>query len=210
MSPEAGQAFFTATTSTTISRIIKPAGNTLDLCIAACAATANLNCMVQFNLTAAEGTRCVVSTLTPATSDAPVGSGPAQFVYKLPPAGLVAASSVPNSAPSSVAGKMMSSGHYAHGTIAGAGLTEWLTVGTGLTADARTFSSTAPSMVGLVKDCKKTCDNSNVCIGFIAMPAPDANAPANSATCYFRGGVDALGTRAFFAIPAGNTATLMW
>lgn len=202
MSPEAGQAFFTAATATAITRNIVTGANTIAACIAACPTPANVNCIVQFNASAAPDPGCVVATLA-AASSAPSDTAP-QFVYKLPPVGVVGASSVPQ-----VAGKMMSSGHYAHGTIAAATHADWLTVGTNLTADARMFSAaaTAVSITRKMKECKKICDDSNVCIGFVAEPA----ATAGDFNCYFRGGVDALNTRAFFAIPDGDiTAPLMW
>lgn len=207
MSPEAGQAIFTAGTAAEIARSTITTANDLTACIAAC--TVTTNCIVQFNASAAANSRCVLATFNPVASTAPAtATSELQFVYKLPPAGLVAASSVPNAA-----GKMMSSGHYAHSVITGATLAQWQTVGTNLTSDARTFSTNAAtSATLLMKECKKACDNSNVCIGFIAQyVAPNSpTVPAGSVNCYFRGGVDALSTRSFFAIPAGATEGLQW
>ena len=73
--------------------------------------------------------------------------------------------------------------------------------------DARTFVTGAaawdtPSAAdnkGKRAECAKKCDASNVCWGFLF--------DAAAGKCLFRGGVDALRTRSFFALPAAAAGT---
>ena len=183
MSPEAGQAYFTPATSVTLTNAT--AAN-LAACLASC--PANKCCLAQF-----DGSNCQSATLAPAAATA---TGP-QLAYKLPPSTLGSASSVHHKAK----GKMISSGYYAHCDIASADLDSWFTVGSNLTADARTFATGAAvwdTTVTSKADCKKKCDNSNVCFGFVSTTVSGA------VRCAYRGGVDALGSRAFFVLPVGG------
>jgi hypothetical protein len=185
LSPEAGQAFFSPTAA--IQGVVANATMAnLTACMATC--PAGTFCMTQFDSTTSS---CKTANLSLANST----DATDQLVYKLPPATLSSASSVKDSA---VKAKMISSGYYAHGTLPANGTaarTAWNSVGSALGADARTFVTSAAWDLGSSKaDCKKKCDNSNVCFGFIFTSSPLG--------CQYRGGVDALTTRSFFVIPA--------
>jgi hypothetical protein len=188
LSPEAGQAYLApAAVNTLLSSA--PAAD-LTTCITSC--TATKLCLAQYDVATST---CWKTALSPVASDA----AGIQLVYKLPPSTLGSASSVTEEA-GKVAGKMMSSGYYAHGDISAAAAA-WSAAGSHLDATARAFSTAqADATVTSVKDCKKLCDNSNVCWGFVW------NATAK--TCNFRGGVDALKTRAFFGLPTDASVEL--
>lgn len=181
MSPEAGQAFFSSATTVSLST---PAAATISTCLAAC--PASTCCLAQLDTTG-----CKLATLTPGASSA----GGSQFVYKLPPSSLGSAASV--------RGKMLSSGFYAHCTLTTTNdVDAWFTVGSNLTADARTFNSRSTAAAwhtaASKAECKKRCDDSNVCIGFIV------SVSSSSLQCSYRGGIDTLGSSAFFALPVAG------
>lgn len=190
LSPEAGQAYLAPAA---VSSLLTsgPAAD-LTACIASC--TATKLCLAQFDVAAST---CSKTDLTPVASDAASGT---QLVYKLPPSTLGSASSVTEPEAGKVAGKMMSSGYYAHGALI-ANLAAWNAAGSHLDATARTFATAqATATSTTVKDCKKLCDNSNLCWGFVW--------DATAKTCNFRGGVDALKTRSFFGLPTDAAADL--
>jgi hypothetical protein len=185
LSPEAGQAYLAPGTAATAVLLpeVSLASATFDACVTSC--PVDKFCLAQYD---SKASKCARAELAPAVSAA---AGP-QLVYKLPPSTLGSASSV--------AGKMMASGYYAHAVIPSTLLTNWEAAGSNLGADARTFvqAKVATAAVSDVKECKKLCDNSNVCWGFVF----------NAGACNFRGGVDALSTRAFAALPDAATVQL--
>lgn len=201
LSPEAGQAYFApdaaaAALFTTTSNV-----SDLDACITLTAATKGQAVMAQYSVAAKT---CQTVALPLAAADAASGT---QMLYKLPPSAIGSASSVQ--------AKMMASGHYAHVDVT-ANAATWATAGTNLGTDARTFSRGAAawdmgaSNSGTTRaECRKKCDASNVCWGFLFNTA-------NGGSCLYRGGVDALATRAFFALPdaadvtPAALATLKW
>lgn len=190
LSPEAGQAYFAPKSDAESLLVDDNTPKTLKTCVESCAP--GKCCLAQFDT---ENNKCRKALLEPATSDAP-GK---QVVYKLPPSSLTAASSL--------ASKMLSSGYYAHCAIPTADAAKWAAAGSNLGADARTFvsGSTTKDNVDNRADCKKLCDNSNVCWGFVY--------DSDAKTCNFRGGVDALKTRSFFGVPNGanfDMAALQW
>jgi hypothetical protein len=188
LSPEAGQAYLAP--AAVSSLLTSTSATDLTTCIASC--TATKLCLAQYDVAT---TTCSKTALTPVASDA-AGT---HLVYKLPPSTLGSASSVTEPEAGKVAGKMMSSGYYAHGDIAG--VAAWNTAGSHLDATARTFSTVqVDAPAAGVRDCKKLCDNSNVCWGFVWN--------ASAKTCNFRGGVDALKTRAFFGLPTDASVEL--
>jgi hypothetical protein len=208
LSPEAGQAYFSEKTTL---RLTTGDASSFSDCVQSC--PTNQCCLAQFEAeVGSTAAACKHLVSAPVVSTA---SG-AQWVYKLPPSELVGASSVLPSDPTTpppVAGtvkaKMMSSGYYAHCAVADTA--KMLTVGSNLGANARTFyNGTAPAVAATLPNkaaCKKLCDDSNVCFGFVVVPNGSAF------DCYFRGGVDALNGRAFFALPtdsAVDTGSMGW
>lgn len=109
-------------------------------------------------------------------------------------AGKVSASSAAND----VRTKTLGSGLYATCTIADGEAEAWMEVGSQLTLDARTFAKGPDVWLNVtdVRVCQELCDNSNVCWGGIY----------RDGQCLFRGGIDALNTRAFFALPSPDAA----
>jgi hypothetical protein len=191
LSPEAGQAYIAPDSASFSLLGASVSANDLTGCVETC--PADKCCLAQYDVT---GQACYKVVLEPVASDASSGS---QLLYKLPPSTLGSASSL------DVSGKMMSSGYYAHCGIATGDATKWVAAGSNLGADARTFVKAAAWADNQTKDdCKKACDNSNVCWGFVY------DAPAQK--CTFRGGVDAIATRSFFALPTGaaDRAALKW
>lgn len=186
LSPEAGQAYFSpSVASSLLSTASQPS---LDACLSSC--PANSCCMAQYD---AAGEACGTVTLTPAASDANSGM---QLVYKLPPSTLGSASSVTKA-------KMMSSGYYAHCTIPATDSATWQDAGSALSSDARTFVQGSPTWTTASSaECKKACDNSNVCFGFLF--------DAAAGKCMYRGGVDSLKTRSFFVLPDTELAQFKW
>lgn len=187
LSPEAGQAYFSEKTNPTLLNNTV-AALTFSQCVESC--PADNCCLAQFEAAVgAVPAACRLLIGNPVEASDPT----AQLVYKLPPSELVGASSV--------VGKMMSSGYYAHFARRDADLSELLTVGSNLGANARTFyNGTAAAVAATLPNkaaCQKLCDDSNVCFGFVVVPS----ATAGQFDCYFRGGVDALNGRAFFALP---------
>lgn len=184
LSPEAGQAYFSPDASSLQSLLTSSTQNSLGDCVATC--PAGSCCMAQYDVT---GKTCKTISLDPQASDASTNM---QVVYKLPPSTLGSASSVK---PTTRA-KMISSGYYAHCSIPSSDVAKWQTAGSDLGADARTFvQGGAVWQTNTDRAaCKKACDNSNVCWGFVFDPAQGGR-------CLFRGGVDALSTRSFFALP---------
>jgi len=194
LSPEAGQAYIAAD-STAFSLLGAPtAADSLTDCVESC--PADKCCMAQYDVT---GKACYKVLLEPVSSEASSGR---QLLYKLPPSTLGSASSVEEP---KAGAKMMSSGYYAHCTIPANTATTWEAAGSDLGNNARTFVKAAAwTGVQSKDDCKKACDNSNVCWGFVYDAAEQK--------CSFRGGVDAIATRSFFALPTGvaNLAALKW
>jgi len=190
LSPEAGQAYFSpeALSSEAMQSLVSNStAQDLAGCVAAC--PANSCCMAQYDT----GSKaCKTISLAPAASDA---VGAKQVVYKLPPSTLGSASSVKPA--DDTKAKMMSSGYYAHCSIATASEAVWEAAGSNLGNDARTFVQGGPVWLTNTNRaaCKKACDNSNVCWGFVFDPSQGGR-------CTFRGGVDALSTRSFFALPS--------
>jgi hypothetical protein len=193
LSPEAGQAYFAAGASA--SRLFTPTNNvaSLDACIALC--PAGKGCMAQYDVA---GRVCQLAALDLAAADA-TGR---QLAYKLPPSTVGSASKVKEGA----SAKMMASGFYAYTDLSAVASATWSTLGTNLGPDARTFATGAAAWDTNSRDgCKRKCDNSNNCALFIY--------DAASASCLYKGGVDALATRSFFAIPdpaATSLAALKW
>jgi hypothetical protein len=184
LSPEAGQAYFNEKTDVAFTN---GDATSFSTCVESC--PKNSACLAQFE--AAVGAASAACKLLVASA-VPSDYATEHLVYKLPPSELVGASSV-------VVGKMMSSGYYAHFAVPNTALPKLLTVGSNLGANARTFyNGTAPAVAATLPkkaDCQKLCDDSNVCFGFVIVPNESAF------DCYFRGGVDALNGRAFFALP---------
>lgn len=180
LSPEAGQAYFNPEAADIQALLTATPNTNLDTCMATCAA--NSCCMTQFDGTTST---CKTVTLTPAAADATSGW---QLVYKLPPSTMGSASSIK--------AKMISSGYYAHCGVTDVNRDAWKTAGSNLGVDARTFVTGGAvwSSNTDLATCKKACDNSNVCWGFLFKAGENA--------CLFRGGVDALSTRSFFTLPS--------
>ena len=193
LSPEAGQAYI-APGSSAMSLLSSAPAPTLKACLDSC--PAGQCCLAQYDVT---GKLCYSVALAPVAASAAGQS----LVYKLPPSTLGSASSLEE--PAAVKGKTMSSGYYAHCAIPTASAAAWAGAGTGLGADARTFvqGGAQKRVVSDRAECKKLCDDSNVCWGFVFDSA--------DSSCSFRGGVDALATRSFFALPSGvELAQFQW
>jgi len=181
LSPEAGQAYFSSAAAVQ-TLLTSSSRATLALCLASCPSDAC--CIAQYD---AASKVCKTATLAPVGADSPGY----KLMYKLPPSTIGSASSLK---PAEVKAKMMSSGIYARAAIPDNLRATWLLVGTNLGRDARTFSSAQQATLwqaGTESSCKAACDNSNVCWGFIF----------DGSQCLFRGGEDALNTRAFFVLP---------
>jgi hypothetical protein len=204
LSPEAGQAYLVP--GSALLGTAETAA-TLTACIESC--PTDQCCLAQYDVTAQ---KCNKMVLAPSASDVATGK---QLLYKLPPSTLGSASSVPVVAgqepaatPSAtVTGKMMASGYYAHCTVPNADAPAWEAAGSNLGSDARTFAKNGAQWTAANTkrdECKKLCDNSNVCWGFVY--------DAVNAKCSFRGGVDAISTRSFFSLPTGFAAlaSLKW
>lgn len=196
LSPEAGQAYI-APDSASYTLYTVADATTLADCVAQCGD--NQCCMAQWD---AAANNCRTAKLNAASSEATTGR---QIVYKLPPSTLGSASSVGEAA-ADVKGKMMSSGYYAHCTVPDntAVAAKWAVAGSNLDATARTFATAAVEHIATHAECKKLCDNSNVCWGFVF----EAAAAGSPGKCSFRGGVDALKTRSFFSVPTAVTGGL--
>jgi hypothetical protein len=217
LSPEAGQAYFGKDPEVQ-ALLTNSTKQTLGACLSSCPSDAC--CLAQYEV----GNRmCRTATLPPVAADA---AGYYRLLYKLPPSAMGSASSVkPDAAPAGgssgevVKGKMISSGIYARCNIPTSVVVDpygnanvepvngWMKVGTALTADARTFSKDTDiwniADYGSEDDCKKKCDDSNVCWGFIFY--------AKYNYCWYKGGEDALKTRSFFVVPTGvDIAAFNW
>jgi hypothetical protein len=182
LSPEAGQAYFSPASAMQLV-LRNSTATTLAACLAACGSEGC--CLAQW-----EAAAQTCQTVSLRVSSA--GAGGYQLQYKLPPSTLVAASSVDKTN-----AKMMASGYYAYCTVAEGNLAAWETAGVTLTTDARTFSSDPLPVWDLSLDggasCRRNCDNSNVCWGFIYN--------SDTEICLYKGGVDALNYRSFFVLP---------
>lgn len=88
----------------------------------------------------------------------------------------------------------LSSALYARCSIPVTEAAAWEKVGSQLTLDARTFSRGPDVWLNVtdLQTCQQLCDNSNTCWGGLY----------RDGQCLFRSGIDALRTRAFFALPA--------
>jgi len=203
MSPEAGQAYF-GKDADVQGLLTKSTRQTMDACLSSC--PADSCCLAQYEVSSKA---CQTATLAPVAADAP---GHYKLLYKLPPSAMGAASSLKAGASAAgsagpaevVKGKMISSGIYARCVVPDSTVDAWFKVGTLLTADARTFSTaTNPwdvaDYVASEDDCKKKCDDSNVCWGFIYYTQYNQ--------CFYKGGEDALKTRSFFVVPTGVDLT---
>lgn len=204
LSPEAGQAYFNKD-----SDLLDPswegqfvASNTwetLGECMGSC--PADSCCLAEYDT---ESKVCLTASLEPAGIES---GGHQKLYYKLAPSAMGSASSVDDP----VKAKMISSGMYAR---CQATSELWMFgVGTPLTADARTFADVQNGQsywdyadyVDSENDCKKKCDASNVCWGFIMFSS------VNDRYCFYKGGEDALNTRSFFVVPTGvDLAPLNW
>lgn len=198
LAQEAGQAFFSAE-SPAYTLLTPTPRASLSACLASC--PPGSCCFAQYDVTSRV---CSTVTLDPAAGDATTGM---QMFYKLPPAGMgAAASSLTQAAPPKVSAKGLASGHYAVCGIPAVQATTWYTAGSDLGSDARTFakgSSVSWDINTTRPECKARCDQSNVCFGFIF--------DAASGSCLYRGGVDALATRAFFGMPTtADLGALKW
>jgi hypothetical protein len=144
-------------------------------------------------------------------------------MYKLPPSTLTAASSLRNSTLSptvetvialvnpdeavvqqqqqppaaAVRAKMMASGYYGRCALSPDSVASWRNAGVPLDpAAAATFrwGSVPEWDAGKTEaDCQRKCDNSVVCWGFLY--------DAEAKQCMYKGGEDALKSRAFFVMP---------
>jgi hypothetical protein len=152
------------------------------------------------------------------------GTNGTKLMYKLPPSTLTSAASLRNKTLSStvesaaalvnpaepvqqqqqpqppaaaVRAKMMASGYYARCALSPDSVASWRNAGIPLDpAAASTFrwGSVPEWDTGKSEaDCQRKCDNSVVCWGFLY----DADARA----CMYKGGEDALRSRAFFVMP---------
>lgn len=208
LSPEAGQSYFSP--ESPMQSLLQAAPQaSLEACLASCAT--DRCCFAQFAVSS--GT-CQTIALAPAfpASVGSSGSG-LQLMYKLPANSLGAASSLKGGASSSqgakktVKAKMLQSGYYATCGVPASNASVWQAgAGSSLGPDARTFSASPVPVWDAnttPKACKARCDESNVCFGFFWN--------ATNASCLYRGGVDALATRAFFVIPtAVDLESLSW
>lgn len=191
LTPEAGQAYFAPGSDSHALLSNVSGATTLEDCVDSC--PTDQCCLTQFD---AQDSKCLRATLAPASSK----DATKQIVYKLPVAGLAATASSTDNADGTTQAKTLSSGYFAHCTIPSADAAMWSAAGVTLGADARTFATGtiegntfSPQTEG-VAGCKKRCDASNLCWGFVW--------DGEAGTCSFRGGVDALKTRSFFAVPA--------
>jgi hypothetical protein len=214
LSPEAGQAYFGKDPEVQ-ALLTNSTKQTLGACLSSC--PSNACCLAQYEVT---NSTCRTATLAPVAADA---AGYYKLLYKLPPSAMGSASSVKiDAAPAGgnssevVKGKMISSGIYARCNIPTIVVTDawgnkdvqpasgWMKLGTALTADARTFSTSTDiwdtvDWATSEDDCKKKCDDSNVCWGFVYYTKYN--------NCWYRGGEDALKTRSFFVVPTGVDIT---
>lgn len=203
LSPEAGQAYFDQDPLVQ-SLLTNSTKQTLGACLSSC--PANSCCLAQYDVS---GKSCQTASLAPVAAD---DAGYYRVLYKLPPSAISAAASVKDNAGAAngeatgaevVKGKMMSSGIYARCLIPDDLIDNWMKVGTMLTSDARTFSTATDKWEvadgGSEDDCKKKCDNSNVCWGFVYYTQYNV--------CWYKGGVDALKSRSFFVVPTGVDLT---
>lgn len=212
LSPEAGQSYFSP--ESPLQPLLQAGPQvTLEACLSTCAA--DRCCLAQYVVNSSS---CQTITLAPASpASTTTSSSSIQLMYKLPANSLAAASSVkgPSSSQGAagaegaegVAAKTLQSGYYATCSVPAADLSAWLTgAGSRLGPDARTFSASITPVWDTNKTlqaCKAQCDESNVCWGFFW--------DAGNAACLYRGGVDALATRAFFVMPRSvDLGTLAW
>lgn len=215
VSPDGGQAFLPNISNPAPFTLAGTSNDTLDKCINACDPPNQRLCFAQWDT---QTKKCAFATLAPIASN---NASVVHLVYKLLPSSVSAASSLQPGAASAapdaatdgppspkVAVKSMPSGYYAHGHIVASDIAAWSGLGSHLTESANTFSSSEDlrTNVNDVKDCKKICDNSAVCWGFVWTPSA-----GNQGTCNFRGAIDATNSVAFFDMPtAFELAPLKW
>lgn len=200
LTPEAGQAFFPIISdgsagSAALQGLVSAAttqGSDLATCLGAC--PTDMCCFTQYDM---PNGVCRTAVLEADATNATTGL---QLHYKLPPVGPGAAAlSIDNSKKrvDQVQAKGLASGWFGTCSVPAAQAAAWQAIGSALTPDARAFvknNGTALWHTGTTRAaCKALCEDSNVCLGFIF----DA---ANGA-CLFRGGIDALASRAFFSVP---------
>jgi hypothetical protein len=160
LSPEAGQAYFATEIPDVNSLLTSTSAGSLAACLGLCPAASS--CLMQYHV---QGSTCKYAALAPVAPDAPGY----KLLYKLPPSGLIGASSVAstsNNTSKLVRAKMMSSGIYARVAIPDATRSKWLLAGTNLDTSARTFTTAAQStllVLGTEATCQSVCGNSNVC-----------------------------------------------
>jgi hypothetical protein len=170
-------------------------------------------CLAEFNMAS---NTCLTGSLEPVGTD--FNNDYIKLYIKLAPSEMGSASSVgasasANDSSASTSAKMMSSGMYARCKAPGE---TWMYVGTQLTSDARTFADVRNSQNGMwdhvdfvqtEDDCKKKCDASNVCFGFVML----AWNPRYGVECLYKGGEDSLNTRSFFVVPtAVDLSPMNW
>lgn len=198
LAPEAGQAFVAASNTVMASLMTTTTQPNLSACLAAC--PAGSCCMAQWDSATA---RCQTATLAPAAADA-MGGG-LQLLYKLPASGQAIAALSAGRRGNRTRAAGLALGWWASCDVPAAQASAWTTVGSALTPDARAFSpvTTWDTAAAGRAACKATCEDSNLC----TMLLFDTSAGA----CSYRGGVDALGSRAFFSLPTGaDLAALKW
>lgn len=200
LSPEAGQAYFDKSPESPLVQqqmLTNSSRASLGACMASC--PADSCCLAEYN---------TASKVCLTAAFAPVGTGSGdiqKLYYKLAPSAMGSASSVEGE---EAKAKMISSGMYAR---CSATSELWMTLGTPLTVDARTFVSPDQMWdhvhyVSSEDDCKKKCDASNVCWGFIMQSYGLYNKQ-----CLYKGGEDALSTRSFFVVPtAVDLSPMNW
>lgn len=198
LAPEAGQAFFSFESGMQ-SLLTSTQQANLSACLGSC--PAGSCCFAQYDVA---NSTCHTIALDPAAAD---GASGLQVVYKLPPSGLIGASSVSNHAGGNneLRASSLASGYYATCAVPSASASAWLTAGSSLGPDARTFVTVGAAWhTGATRAaCRARCDDSNVCWGYLY--------DATNSACLYRGGVDALASRAFFELPtAADFAALKW
>lgn len=208
LAPEAGQAFFPVDAFGSAAAamqgvITSTPGGTLATCLNSCAA--NKCCFAQYDINQAGGV-CRTALLQPDASNGTTTG--LQLHYKLPPAGpgiatlsLSGGEQQSEENNSQVNAKALASGWYGTCAVPAAQAAAWQGLGSALGPDARTFAQGgAVWHNGTTRAvCKAMCEGSNVCLGFLF--------DAGSGACLYRGGVDALGSRAFFVVPTAAAWT---
>lgn len=238
LSPEAGQAYFSMelSQSSSVNTMFATSGiESLDECLAQCDMLSDQCCFAQYEadtktcttatlppadeldtgyqvfyklppstLSAASSIKDDANSTTSAASVRPARSWLSTIVRGRSGAAATASGSTSAAQPA-VRAKMLASGLYAKCHIDHEQAPAWQQVGSSLSLDARTFAKGAGEWraVADLNECQEMCDNSNVCWGGIYQGTDTGG------RCIFRGGVDALRTRSFFALPSPGTVPNM-